>query len=353
MNILVHIIKNLILVTFIVFLFNYGCKSPERETDFTLDDFKAYNVELSTEDILPDSVTVGYSTWMTLLNDSVLAIVDFKGNEQVLLYNIKNGKSRHIVPVGQGPEEASLVHSLWTNGDTLFVMCSNDKKVLGFTIDGLTLQPTLTEAYHIPELCTTAQSLPNGKVILFPLIMEPHKFYILDKKTGKCDTIMHPYVFPDKTLPSNEGIQGIMALSEDKSQLFFSYLFLGRIEVYDTDSFKCTAFSGPVAATVTQREVNNGGGTSIALDTDWITYGLVKAYKDGFIVTYTGKKITDVRDYNTFPSMLLSFSRDGKPRNLYKLSHEITAFAVDDKNNLLYYIIEDPDPKLGVVKLPE
>lgn len=348
-----RVIKNLTLVTFIVFLFSYGCKSPEHDTDFTLDDFKEYNVELSTDNLLPDSVVLGLCGSMALIDDSILAMLDFKGNDLVLLYNIKSGKSRHIIPVGQGPEESSLVLSLWTNGDTLFAMCSQDKKVLGFTIDGATLQTTLVESYHIPVPCTTAESLPNGNVLLFPLVTEPHKFYVLDRTTGKCDTIMHSYVFPDNTPPSNIGIQGFMALSKDNSRILFTYVMLGRIEVYDVDSLKCTAFSGPVHTTVKQRETNDGGGHSIALDTDWLTYGLIKPYKDGFLVSYTGKHLENRDNLNFLPSTLLSFSKDGEPRNLYKLSNEIAVFAVDNKNNLLYYIIEDPDPKLGVVKLPE
>lgn len=321
-----------------------------------INDFEEIEIDQLSGKLVSDDVAFGNAAFIKVVNDSIIAVKLVRTPEQVVLYNLKSGKSQTAVATGKGPQEMLRVATMSVTPDgDLTLVGSSDKKVMTVKWSDNDNVAMTNHEFTLPVDALAGVSCKLGKVAILPTYYKNARALI----TGCNDSTLislgsFPIVeMPDSIKANNAMFQSDIAYSFENDCVVISTKTWNFIEIINLTDSTSKILRGPdyIDSRIVERKIPNG--KYYQQDPMWFYYSCLSAGPKTFAVGYIGTKVEKDEDFEKKINRILEFDYSGKPLRSYNFSHDIEAFDIDYANRILYTIEERDEPVIMKYSLPD
>lgn len=282
--------------------------------------------------------------------NSILFLTNRGSSLFVDKYDLKTKKKLgSFLTFGSGPDELQMVSYIYKRDTMVHVFDQLQKNIYEYTLHDFCFEeiPKPKNVITIEEPASNVQSLPSGEIIATTFNMEEKRFSLFDR-TGKFVKNMTGYPdFGQKMSPVEliESFIPQMVLSDDGSRIFVSHKRTDLIEVYTSNGKLIKRVQGPDGFFPSLAQSGSNDNMRVVPDKnkskDAYFHPLV--YKNEIWVMYSGKKV-DPEQYKIYLNdSIFVFDWDGNFVRSYNLDIPIFTFAIDEENNKIYGITDEPE----------
>lgn len=298
---------------------------------------------------------IGYPVRITKI-DTLLFAVDMKMDTLVHAFST-NSKSYlgQFVSRGNGPKELITCSEITpsNNNANFWAFDITSVKWMEYNINSLFNRESDEKTEEInfkkEKFDYTGVNQPkwisNDLFVFNSLFKYKERFYIFDKNLNLKKEVYNPNLKITSELPENilgDIFSSFMDVKPDKSKIVLVGRYLDAIEIYDTEGNLLTMLKGPDKLFDFKFDIESSlnRGAMIKLQETRRAYIGVKTTNQQIYVLYSGKERKDPTNYS-YSNIIYTFDWDGNPINKYELDAQISSFAIDEKNNIIYALHHD------------
>ncbi len=213
-----------------------------------INDFEEIEIDQLSGKLVSDDVAFGNAASIKVVNDSIIAVKLIRTPEQVVLYNLKSGKSQTAVVTGKGPQEMLRVATMSVTPDgDLTLVGSSDKKVMTVKWSDNDNVAMTNHEFTLPVDALAGVSCKLGKVAILPTYYKNARALI----TGCNDSTLislgsFPIVeMPDSIKANNAMFQSDIAYSFENDCVVISTKTWNFIEIINLTDSTSKILRGP------------------------------------------------------------------------------------------------------------
>ena len=272
----------------------------------------------------------------------------------VLLGDMTKGKMLRVVDVGS----RELRQSLLTRGradNELFgisdISIARGEVVVSSMTENKILRLGLSDSLSVTASLTTERqfnnAVPYGDGYLTVASAPSYnRMEVLDDAGAVIDTIgSFPDIGFDAEAYNNALFQSNLAVSPDGRHVVLSCNSVDFIDIYGKDGNLSVRLHGPDHKLPGYKSRSFGMGVVYAFDPNKHSYSGITATDSGFYVGRLGVDLRTEEDLLKGISAIYFFSWSGEPETRYVLDEELTTFAVDEKNGIIYGVTNSDGTK--------
>lgn len=337
-----------------------GCRNDKHfGTDGVLFDVESFpTVETAGKGVvIPDiSESLGKAHGICVVNDSIAAVLQ-NGSEEVILVNLRSGKSQVAVRKGEAPLDMLWATSMSVDPEgKLWITGGMDKKVMNasWNPDG---EEAITElAFRSSEDILRGVTDGKGGIVGLPATAEPVRITHMDGEGNAIHSFgsFPSAEMPDSVKPNNYIFQADLAYSGSKRKAVVANMSWNQIGIYsELEGKDDIEMRANIDDNIHIETMANGSVSMSMPKPFWLMYSQARAFESSFMVGYIGVEVKSDSDMDRNIKYILEFDWDGKPLRKYSFEREIISFDFDEKNGILFTIENNPDPvimKYEVIK---
>jgi hypothetical protein len=359
-----NIIRKLEIV-FIVTLLTISCQqrnintninSAGKENLFDIDSVEIINLGHMAADYLEiNDLFLARPTSIAYHKDDFLLLNDGAETKQLLIIDLKNNTFCREVGKGRAKNELLYLWDVVVSNDDIFLSSLNEKKGLKMEYDPAVRRFVFAESMMFPQQFMHC-SPTNSGYLTFASASSANRFVVWSEIIEPIDTLGS---FPEEGIinhkyADNGALQSDFAFSPDGDMMAVAYKNIDYIDLYQRDSL-IKRIRGPRKFEVTVRKDELGNGASMTYVTPLhFSYRSIVASPSGFWAGYIGLKppqgMIPTQDMNRIREIYF-FDWNGNLQKIYKLENPIEAFAVNESSNVMYCLLDNPEPSIVKYRL--
>jgi hypothetical protein len=283
--------------------------------------------------------------------DTILVINNIGMEYFIHRYDIKNKKKiGESIPFGNGPEEMLSAQAFHISFDdtTVWILDAPKQKVNQYGKYDICFsdQPVPLFSVQFKDFFNQITVLPDGKILASTLNPERTHLSIYNMQG---DLVHDNCDFPDAGITQTpyermESFLGNMLFDVSTNRIFYAYMQTDLIDIFDTGGNLLYRTHGPDHFFPVMKQRNIGDEIKVSSQIGQTRDGYFSpvAYGNEVWTLYSGKYFEPPTP-NYLLDHIIVFNWEGKPIRQYKLSVPIYTFTIDQKNNILYGITDDPE----------
>lgn len=344
--------KNFSLIFGIIFMMTCCSKSNNSETksDFSDEDFEIIQLSIkNTELITPGDIMLRRPYMIQVINDSILAVADSRNQSLVYLINQVSNTGRNVVERGEGPEELTELTTMIYNNGELSASGFNDGKILRFDIDCDSLNLKLSNSAKVPFQPLRSLMINDSTVFALSPNFSGHRYSVYHVDNGMTE---HIDKFPLDSItlnvnPDNNFMQADVSISPDNKHIAIANRYWPIIEIIDTDGFDIRKYLGPMPVSGEIEKVENDNYYSYSQKPKCHMWDGIEIKNKSIYAGFNGYcRFPGEENNNPGVKRIYSFSIKDGPQKIYCFDSPIDAFTVDEDNNVIYTIQNNPEPSI-------
>lgn len=334
----------------LIFFFLSSCSFKDKyknATLFTFKDFKTTKDVKSRNVVLDSMVMEPYSLSVV---DSMLLVIESGRDKHVYVYDLKRKKQIiGRIDYGQGPSDMLMPQIVGHTDKTISIFDFEMSKLFDYDKESFLKKGNIKplKVTKIGGAFTVDVELLNNK-LLGTCSDKCRQIRIIDIITNKSKYIA-PYPISNVDFSTTEKQQAFyMNFTTNKiNRLAIAYYMTDLLEFYSLKGDVRKRLYGPENFISRFKRFSNGNfsGARPVKGANRKAYFCPQYSEDSFYVLYNGKAKGE-KNYSSSCNKLFSFSWDGIPQTIYNLDVPIFNFTIDEKQNKIYGIANEPEYRI-------
>lgn len=272
-----------------------------------------------------------------------ILIADLAKGNMLQVVDVSNGKLyQTLISRGRANSELLGISEIRMDGEDVVVSSMTENKILRLGLsDSLSVTASLTTERQFNN------AVPYGDGYLTVASAPSYnRMEVLDDAGAVIDTIgSFPDIGFDAEAYNNALFQPNLAVSPDGRHVVLSCNSVDFIDIYGKDGNLSVRLHGPDHKLPGYKSRSFGMGVVYAFDPNKHSYSGITATDSGFYVGRLGVDLRTEEDLLKGISAIYFFSWSGEPETRYVLDEELTTFAVDEKNGIIYGVTNSDGTK--------
>lgn len=338
--------KNIVLLLFVcAIVMVQSCTRNIKTLNFTDDSIKSsHSIENGNSLGVEDSLVSPKK--MFFHPQGYLIFYDYRSDELIKILNLSTHKVQKLILRGRGPKECTFISNISIVDNDIWIHGVRLNKMIRLELDKAKGLFSVVEEFKIGTQAVKVIALTDK--LFAAMLCTKDRITYLDRdgntvsKAGQFPLGFSEWAERD-TLP-NITFQSNIVGSPDGKYVAIANLSIDALEVYSSSGDTVCLLRGPEGLEVDMTLTNRGMGISRSLNPLYLAFGGVKGLKNEFWASYEGVDLR--KDGDRQPNTIYCFSWNGKPKRKLKLDTRFQDFAVDEKAEKLYLLVNDPDLKI-------
>lgn len=252
---------------------------------------------------------------------------------------------------GNGPDEYLWINNVWTDDSSLWVSDLRKSTVHRYKrsdfIKNIAPSELMAEkVVRLQDPYSSLVSLPDSSFLTLAGDIRKKRISHYDKNGIFLETAGEFPTWQEELSPFEllEGFRANLVLSPDKKSVFLFYMQTDLIEQYDLQGELLKRLHGPEMFFPAVKQMSHGTNVHVSsvAGKSRDAYFSPLATGDKIYVLYSGEYFNPEK-MNYLKKHLFVFDKAGKPICRYELDQPIFSFTIDEQNQILYGISDQPE----------
>lgn len=273
-----------------------------------------------------------------------ILIADLAKGNMLQVVDVSNGKLyQTLISRGRANSELLGISEIRMDGEDVVVSSMMENKILRLGLsDSLSVTASLTTERQFNN------AVPYRDGYLTVASGTSHnRMEVLDGAGIVVDTLgCFPDLGFDAMAYNNALFLSKIAVSRDDGHIVLANMSVDIVDIYDGEGKLSCRLLGPDHIFPEYERRDFGGGAYMFLfNPDKISYTAAAATDAGFYLGRVGVVVKGEEDLSRAINSIYFFSWSGEPETRYVLDEELTTFAVDEKNGIIYGVTNSDGTK--------
>jgi hypothetical protein len=325
---------------------------------FSMNDFKR-KIDLSGIELIDESMLYKPMR-LYLIDDSILVMLNIHSENHFLRYNLHRKEIiGDCIPFGSGPGEMIAPKYLQQTDTLVWIFDSGKRSMIAYSTHDFCVESSPNPVFVIKfeEPLDAAAIGKNEQVISTVLSSIPERLCFFDKKGQLLEAkgALPVYSQHFTVVESIESFLCNIAVNPTTGSICLPYKRTDLIEFYDSNGLLLKRKHGPDHFFPVLTQINRDNMTGIRSIEGKTRDGYFSPFatKNELYVLYSGKYFNKEKTHLYLNNQIFTFDWGGNAQNIYLLDIPIFDFVVDEKQNKIYGITDDPEFRIIEFQLLE